>query len=102
MLAHNGTEGILRVERHVWGVFVMVSAAAMLLVVLTGYRRGERWAWYAAFYQFAFFLAVAAIEPDWVFRSGDSVMAMKDHLRSGLRQSRPSRFCFRFTGRKRE
>lgn len=67
MLAHNGTEGILRVERHVWGVFVMVSAAAMLLVVLTGYRRGERWAWYAAFYQFAFFLAVAAIEPDWVF-----------------------------------
>lgn len=64
---HNGTEGLFHVNRYAWGVFVLASALAMLVVALTGFRRGERWAWNAAWYDIVFFLIVAVIEPDYFF-----------------------------------
>ncbi len=60
----NRTTGILQVPREVWGAFLVVSAVAMLVVTLGPYRQGRQWAWYTLLYEFAFLLAVAAIEPD--------------------------------------
>lgn len=60
----NQTTGVIDVERHVWGGFVVLCALVLLVVAVTGYRRGERWAWYAAFAQFVFLAIVAAVEPD--------------------------------------
>ncbi len=45
--AHDGTNGLFHVNRYVWGIFVIVSAVAMLSVLFTGFRRRERWAWNA-------------------------------------------------------
>jgi len=36
----------------------------LLVIAVTGYRQGRRWAWYALLYEFVFFLIVAAVEPD--------------------------------------
>jgi lysylphosphatidylglycerol synthetase-like protein (DUF2156 family) len=55
------------VNRYAWGVFVIVSALAMLTVALTGFRKGEPWAWKAAWYIIGFFIVVAVIEPDHFF-----------------------------------
>ncbi len=67
VLRHGGTEGLIHVDRYIWGVFVMLSAGAVLLTALTGLRRGRRWAWIAAWYDIPFFTAVAVIEPDYIF-----------------------------------
>lgn len=60
----NQTVGLLHIGREVWGSYVMMSALAMLVITLTAYRNGARWAWWALCYEFAFLVAVAAIEPD--------------------------------------
>jgi hypothetical protein len=67
VLAYGGTHGLLHVPRQLWGLYTIASALAMLLIGVTGFRQGKRWAWYAAWYQIVFFAAVAAIEPDPVF-----------------------------------
>lgn len=67
VLRHNGTDGLVHVNRYAWGVFVMLSAGAVLLAALTGLRRGRRWGWLAAWYDIPFFAAVALIEPDYFF-----------------------------------
>ena len=67
VLAHNGTEGILTVGRFTWGAFVMASGIVMVVLLVTAFRQGKQWAWYAAWYDIVFFLAVALIEPDYVF-----------------------------------
>jgi hypothetical protein len=64
---HNGTNGLFHVNRYAWGVFVIVSGLAMLTVALTGFRKGEPWAWKAAWYIIGFFIVVAVIEPDYFF-----------------------------------
>lgn len=64
---HNGTDGLFHVNRYVWGVYVILSAAAMLAVAVTGFRRGAPWAWSALWYDVVFFAAVALIEPDYFF-----------------------------------
>ena len=58
------TEGVLALPAAVWGVYVVLSALAMLTIAVTGLRRGERWALRAVLYEFAFLLAVVLIEPD--------------------------------------
>lgn len=58
------TTGIVEIPRVPWGAYVVASAVVMIAVAVTGYRRDERWAWYALLYQFAFFVVVAAVEPD--------------------------------------
>lgn len=60
----NKTTGVLDVPREVWGTYVVVSAFAMLVVAVTGYRQGKAWAWYALLYQFVFFAVVVVVEPD--------------------------------------
>lgn len=60
----NQTTGLLHIGREVWGSYVMLSALAMLVVTLLAFRKGARWAWWALCYEFAFLVAVAAIEPD--------------------------------------
>ena len=60
----NQTTGLLHVPRELWGSYVVLSALAMLTVAAGPYRHGLRRAWYALLYQFVFFVAVAAIEPD--------------------------------------
>lgn len=67
VLRANGTEGLLHVNRYAWGVFVMISALAMLAVAIGGLRQGKGWAWKAAWYDIPFFAAVAVIEPDYFF-----------------------------------
>lgn len=62
--AGNRTEGVLALPAKVWGAFVVLSAIAMLVVAVTGLRRGERWARLAVLYQFAFLALVVVIEPD--------------------------------------
>jgi hypothetical protein len=64
---HNGTNGLFHVNRYAWGAFVIISALAMLVVAVTGFRKGERWAWNAAWYIIAFYAIVAVIEPDYFF-----------------------------------
>lgn len=61
------TLGLLHVPREIWGMYTIASALAMLIVGVTGFRRGEKWAWYAAWYQIVFFATVVVIEPDPVF-----------------------------------
>jgi hypothetical protein len=58
------TEGVLALPAAVWGVYVVASALAVLVVAATGLRRGERWALRAVLYEFAFLAAVVLIEPD--------------------------------------
>jgi hypothetical protein len=60
----NQTTGILDVPRENWGTYVVLSALALIVIAMTGYRRGARWAWYAMLYQFAFLALVAVVEPD--------------------------------------
>lgn len=67
VLDNDGTHGILHVERHVWGAIVMAGCGTLLLITATAYRSGQRWAWYAMFAMTPFYVAVAAIEPDWFF-----------------------------------
>lgn len=58
------TEGVLHVPAAAWGVYVILSAMAMLVVAVVGLRHNAPWARRAALYEFLFFLLVAAIEPD--------------------------------------
>lgn len=67
VLDHDGTHGVLHVERNLWGAFVMASCAALLLITVAAYRTGRPWAWYAMFAMTPLYVAVAAIEPDWLF-----------------------------------
>lgn len=67
VIRYGGTDGLIHVNRYVWGAFVMLSAGAVLLTAVTGLRRGRRWAWLAAWYDVPFFAAVAVLEPDYFF-----------------------------------
>lgn len=58
------TFGVVHVPSVLWGAYVMVSAASMLLVAVTGLRRNQGWARRAVLYEFVFFFLVATIEPD--------------------------------------
>lgn len=60
----NKTTGVVDVPREIWGTYVVLSALVLLVIAVTGYRQGRRWAWYALLYEFVFFLIVAAVEPD--------------------------------------
>lgn len=60
----NKTTGVVDAPREIWGSYVVLSALLLLVIAVTGYRRGRRWAWYALLYQFLFLLVVAAVEPD--------------------------------------
>lgn len=60
----NKTTGVLEVPREAWGSYVVLSAVVLLVVALTGYRRGRPWAFRAMAYQFVFLVVVAAVEPD--------------------------------------
>ncbi len=60
----NQTTGILEVPRELWGGYLVASALVMLVVAVGPFRAGRAWAWHALLYHFAFFLLVAAIEPD--------------------------------------
>ncbi len=63
----NKTTGVLDVPREIWGTFLVVCAVALLIIAVTGLRRGRHWAWRALWSQLAFFVIVAAVEPDPVF-----------------------------------
>jgi hypothetical protein len=67
VLKYNGTDGLIHVNRYAWGIFVMLSAGAILITAVTGLRRGRPWAWRAVWYDVPFFAAVALIEPDYFF-----------------------------------
>lgn len=58
------TEGVLALPAVVWGAYVVASALTMLVVAVTGLRRGERRARRAVLYEFVFLAAVVVIEPD--------------------------------------
>lgn len=60
--AHHGTDGVLHLNRYLWGGFLIVSAVVMLAIALPAYRRREPWAWKAAWYNVALFVIAAAVE----------------------------------------
>lgn len=84
--AGNVTEGVLAVPREIWGTFAVASAVAMICVAVVGLPLRRRWARVTLLYQFVFFAAVAAIEPDPVFPTIFSVI-----LALTLWLSRPGR-----------
>jgi len=85
----NHTTGILEVPRVIWGGYVVLSALAIILISVTAYRQGQRWAWYALLYQFLFLGIVAAVEPDYVVPSLFALVLAATLWRSRLRpQSR--------------
>ena len=62
--AGHRTEGVAHLPAKVWGTFIVLSSVTMLVVALTGLRRGEPWARRAALYEFPFLFLVVVIEPD--------------------------------------
>lgn len=85
--AAGGTDGIVHLGPKAWGAFVMVSAIAMVFAVVLGFRRGERWGWAALWYDIPWFIAVALIEPDYLFPLIFAAIATVTLLRSRARFS---------------
>jgi hypothetical protein len=62
--------------RQILGAYVIVSALALFIVGVTGFRQGRRWAWYAACCQVVLFAVVQIVGGGGVIAVAFGIIAM--------------------------
>ena len=73
---HHATAGLLSGSGQILGAYVIVSSLALFIVGVTGFRKGRRWAWYAACYQVVLFAVVQIVSGGGVIAVAFGIIAM--------------------------